>query len=408
MIGLGLVCLLVSLSLFVRGRRVLKFNTVRLMVQGPNPRPAILIPARDESKVIEGLLDSIEKQSVTMHPDDVYVIVEDALDPTVEICRKRGVSVIVREKLNGRRRKGFALDDAVKEILKHKHYDVYFIFDADNRLAKNYLEKMLMTYARGYQMATGYRHSKNANTNVIAAVSSLTFSMINVLGNTGRLKHGANMIFSGTGCYVDGKLVEKWKGWPFRSLTEDYEMSLYATLHGISTFYNDQAVFYDEQPVRFGQTVDQRVRWIKGYFGARKKYVPLIKRRIASMKKSGTEGCGNYGSLVREVLGVKAVIWLIVGLILLTLGGVFWAIWLSQALVAVGMIVGVVAVVYLVLVVVTILMVKREKMRLRSGVKWRAVLFNPIYLVTYIWCALKALLSKDVAWKKIEHGAKIR
>ena len=27
------------------------------------------------------------------------------------------------------------------------------------------------------------------------------------------------------------------------SLTEDYEISLYATLHGISTFYNEEAVF---------------------------------------------------------------------------------------------------------------------------------------------------------------------
>lgn len=53
---------------------------------------------------------------------------------------------------------------------------------------------------------------------------------------------------------------------------------------------------------------------------------------------------------------------------------------------------------------ITIEMLKREKLDLTTKTKLKAVLFNPIYLATYIPCALKALLKKDVSWTKIKHG----
>ena len=48
----------------------------------------ILIPARNESKVIEGLLESIENQSRKINSEDVYIIVEDKEDKTVQIANK--------------------------------------------------------------------------------------------------------------------------------------------------------------------------------------------------------------------------------------------------------------------------------------------------------------------------------
>lgn len=48
----------------------------------------ILIPARNESQVIEQLLISIEKQTKKINSKDVYIIVESKEDPTVEIVKK--------------------------------------------------------------------------------------------------------------------------------------------------------------------------------------------------------------------------------------------------------------------------------------------------------------------------------
>lgn len=360
--------------------------------------------ARDESAVIEGLLESLEKQTVKIKTEDVYVIVETKDDPTVEICRKHGAGVFVRPKVTlSRARKGFALDEVIRDILSKRRYDLYFIFDADNVLAPEFMEGMLESYMAGYEIITGYRNAKNGNANAIAAVSCLTFSMINTLVNRDRAKHQANIVFSGTGYCIDGKLVDRWQGWPFRSLTEDYEISLYATLHGLATYYNEAAVFYDEQPTRYTQTVAQRVRWIKGYFSARKKYVPLMRGVLS--KQRAKNSTRNAGSLAKECIGVKPAILAVVGAVLVVLGGVVmlgrrgeW----GWALAVVG---GAFVLLYIILAGVTVHILRQEKLDLARSMKIKIVLFNPLYLVTYVPCALKALLRREVAWVKIEHGA---
>lgn len=355
---------------------------------------AFLIPARYESAVIERLLKSLIRQTVPVNMRDAYVIVENIDDPTVVICQKYGCSVIAREHVE-LQRKGYALDEAVKQILPKHHYDLYFVFDADNRLAPTYLEEMLKTYAAGYEMATGYRNAQNNNKNVIAAVSALTFTMINTVDNRNRVRHGANIVFSGTGCFVDGELVEKWKGWPFHSLTEDYEMSLYAITNNISTYYDEKAVFYDEQPTRYWQTVDQRIRWIKGYFEARHEYIPVMRKQ---------RRVDNNGSRIREIIGVWPLVWLLIGLVCIIIGDVAGFIMTGKWQVMLIILAIVLSVVYIVLVVATGVMIKMEKMHFTPKMKIKVVLFNPLYLLTYVPCAIKALLIKNVKWKRIEHG----
>ena len=133
-----------------------------------NPKFAVLIPARDESKVIEGLIKSIKDQTFNINMNDVYVIVEDINDYTCDIVKKYGATTIVRKNLE-LRRKGYALDEAVKFILDSgKKYDAYFIFDADNVLDKDYFRNMNETFFNGYDIGIGYRNTKNGNDNIVA------------------------------------------------------------------------------------------------------------------------------------------------------------------------------------------------------------------------------------------------
>lgn len=459
---IGFILVLLGAAWFLASGPILGRQKLNLTPRDDPSRIAVLIPARDESAVIEGLLKSLAEQTVlqpsqlansglTSHPSyatsvpytmhDIYVIVETDRDPTIKICRQYGASVIVRPHPE-KQRKGYALNEAIKQILASAArqaakapstapsasplYDAYFIFDADNRLAPNYFEKIFTSYRQGYQLSTGYRHSKNANANVISAVSSLTFSMINVMSNARRIKRGGNIIFSGTGFYVDGRLVETWRGWPFHSLTEDYELSLYATLHGFSTYYNDTAVFYDEQPTSYLQTVAQRTRWIKGYFSARAKYIPLMRQKLRRSRHrhsasksssrrdpsratstnaaSASTQANNLGSLRREIVGVKPVIMMLVGVVIMFLGGLIELCARGEAGFALLAALAVFALVYFVLMFITIEMIKREKLKLTPEIRRSAILFNPIYLVTYVYCALKALLVKNVKWARIEHG----
>ncbi len=395
------VLVLSGIVMAVYAAVMLKYNQPKLSLRRKEQvRMAVLIPARDESRVITGILESLGKQTLKPEKQDIYVIVEDASDPTVEICCKFGVNIVVR-KPPIKQCKGAAMDEAVKQILaRGEHYDLYFVFDADNTLTATYLEKMVKIYKQGYAMATGYRMPKNGNQNVIAAASALTFTMINVLGNQSRIRHHGNIIFSGTGCFVAGEIVEKWGGWPFQSLTEDYEMSLYATLEGLSTYYNAEAVFYDEQPTKYRQTVLQRTRWIRGYFDARKLYIAKIRQKMHQKPRAH-----NYGSLVRESIGVTPIILIVVGLVLELVNSVVRLFLTQNTVYGIIIIAGVLILVYVILAIVTDFMLLREKTRFKLSLKVKTILYNPIYLLGYIPCAILAILGrKRIKWQKIEHG----
>lgn len=348
---------------------------------------AILIPARDESRVIEELLNSILNQTRKIDSDDVYVIVEEESDKTVEIVKNKNMNIVFRHDLS-KKRKGYALDDAIKEILEQKkHYDAYFIFDADNVLDKDYIKNMEKAYESGYDIGIGYRNTKNGNDSVIAAASSLTFSMINTLGNEHKMKCNNTLTISGTGFYIKGDIIEKLGGYPFNSLTEDYELTLYATLNDLTTTYVKNAIFFDEQPVKYNITINQRTRWIKGFFEARKKYIPLL------LKKEINK---NFSSSFHQIMGVTPYILLIIGLLGILLINYF----------NVKNTIVLILFVYLIMVLITSIMVLKEKsyLNINNKMKIKVILYNPIFLTTYIICLFKAILNKDVKWLKIEHS----
>src|SRR5574344_1003959 len=244
-----------------------------------NPKVCILIPARDESKVIEPLLKSIEKQTYSIDSKDVYVIIESETDPTVDIVKKHHMSYFVRQHLD-LKRKGYALQECIEDLVKkNKYYDCYFIMDADNLMTPSFIEKMLKDYHEGYAVSTGYRSLKNKD-NYFPVSAGLTFYMINDLRNKLAMMEHGNLLLSGAGYYITGKYIKEWGTYPFHSLTEDYESSLYFALNGISTHYNQNAIFYDEQPNDYATSLKQRSRWIKGYLTSWTKYRAPFKAKL--------------------------------------------------------------------------------------------------------------------------------
>ena len=268
----------------------------------------VLIPAKDESKVIEDLLISIKKQTKKINMQDVYIIIEQKNDPTIDIAKKYNATIFIRKKLH-LKRKGYALDECIKDLKeKGKFYNAYFILDADNVLDKHFFEEMEKSYQNGYDIAIGYRNLKNGNDSIISACSGITFAFINSNGNETKAKQSRNVTLSGTGLYINGDLIKKWQSFPFHSLTEDYELTLYSIKYNLTSTYNDKAIFYDEQPIKYKDTINQRIRWIKGYFTTRRKYIPEFKKILKNNP--------NFGSLISEISGMKPYILMIMGILL--------------------------------------------------------------------------------------------
>ncbi len=369
---------------------IMKKNTNYPQKEKNGHNYAILIPARNESLVIEKLLISIENQTKKIKPEDVYVIVETKKDKTVSIVEKHKMTIVYRKNLN-KKRKGFALDDAIKEILKsNKKYDAYFIFDADNILDKNYIKEMTKSFDEGYDIGIGYRNTKNSK-NLVSAASALTFSMINTIGNKRKSKYTNNLIISGTGYYIKGTIIESWKGFPFNSLTEDYELSLYSILNNLTTTYNDSAIYYDEQPEIFDVTIIQRSRWVKGYFDARRNYIHKIRKSISKKDK-------NYASKITALIGVNPLITLIIGILLLLIDSItsFKNFIISLLIIFI--------LIYITLMIFTYIIIKKEENKLDIKVsKILLIFYNPFYLLSYIYCLYIAITKKDLGWQEIKH-----
>lgn len=369
---------------------IMKKNTNYPQKEKNGHNYAILIPARNESLVIEKLLISIENQTKKIKPEDVYIIVETKKDKTVSIVEKHKMTIVYRKNLN-KKRKGFALDDAIKEILKsNKKYDAYFIFDADNILDKNYIKEMTKSFDEGYDIGIGYRNTKNSK-NLVSAASALTFSMINTIGNKRKSKYTNNLIISGTGYYIKGTIIESWKGFPFNSLTEDYELSLYSILNNLTTTYNDSAIYYDEQPEIFDVTIIQRSRWVKGYFDARRNYIHKIRKSISKKDK-------NYASKITALIGVNPLITLIIGILLLLIDSItsFKNFIISLLIIFI--------LIYITLMIFTYIIIKKEENKLDIKVsKILLIFYNPFYLLSYIYCLYIAVTKKDLGWQEIKH-----
>ena len=384
----------------------LKGSKIKLTRNYNEPSFAIIIPARDESLVISNLLDSIKRQSIKVNPKDIYIIVESRKDKTIEIAKSRNINIVYRRDLT-KKRKGYAIDDAVKKILKaKKHYDMYFIFDADNILDRNFFKEMIKSYKKGYDIGIGYRNTKNGNSNIYSAASSLTFSMINTLSNNYKVKHNLTLTVSGTGFYIKGEILEKLGGYPFNSLTEDYELSLYAVLNNLTLNYNTKAKYFDEQPTSYSVTIKQRTRWVKGYFVTRNKYYLLLKEKLKNKDD-------NYPSVYITLVGVKPYILLVVSVILYLANLIYRIISNSIVKIEITSLLlqffVIILFIYLVLVIFTgILLIKeKDNLRLNRKMKVKVLFYNPIFLASYVKCLYLALRNKDLTWEKIEHSDNI-
>ena len=350
---------------------------------------SILIPARYESKVIENLLISLNKQTVKVNPKDVFVIIESLEDKTYEIVKKYHMNIILRKKLD-LKRKGYALEEAFNYLKeKNKIYDLYFIFDADNILDKNFIKEMLITYKSGYDIACGYRVIKNKKLNIYSISSILTFSLLNNISNQNKIKKNLNVILSGTGFYFSKEVIKD--GYNFHSLTEDYELSLYSILNNYSSTYNNKAIYYDEQPEDYKTTVNQRIRWIKGYLEAKKKYMKSFKNNLFVKHF-------NKASIIYEYIGMKPYIFMLFSILYFVIYNIikfkfFYILF-------------VIIFIYFILMIITIVLLKKEKFNLKLNFKEKilVIFYNPFFILSYILCFFKAICTKNVEWKRIDHN----
>ena len=228
----------------------------------------ICIAARNEENVIGNLIDSINKQDYPKDLYKIFVVADNCTDKTYEVAKSKGTVVYKRFDENNRT-KGFALQylfERIEEDYKIDSFDGYFIFDADNLLSTNYITKMNDAFDSGEKLITSFRNTKNFDENWIASTYALHWI------RSARTNHRARSILrlatniQGTGFLFANEIVKN--GWKYTSLTEDRALTADCVAAGYQITYQDEAIFYDEQPVSLKIALRQRLRWSKGHLQA--------------------------------------------------------------------------------------------------------------------------------------------
>lgn len=369
-------------------------------------RYAVLISARNEEEVIGELIESLKNQDYPQELLDVYVIADNCTDATAQVARQAGA--IVYERFDRVRvGKGYAMDwffHRLREEGKEEAYDGYFVFDADNIVDPAFVREMNNVFDSGdYAAITCYRNSKNYASNWISAGYALWFLRESRFLNHPRQLLGTNCAISGTGFLLSAKAVKENGGWPFHLLTEDIEFSVNCALQGNRIGYCDRAVVYDEQPTRFSQSWDQRLRWSKGFYQVDWHYgLSLVRRCLRGKRRFSC-----YDMLMTVAPGM------LLTLAAILLNSVFAVACLTQPAyiarqvlsVSVEFMLSSVVNFYLGLLLYGLLTTLSEwdKIRAGSGKKILFVFTFPLFMFTYVPIALSALVRR-VSWKPIQHG----
>lgn len=231
-----------------------------------NHRFMAIIPARNEEQVIENLIKSLKKQNYPKEFLDIYVIADNCTDSTAKIASQNG-AIVYKRFDTAKKSKGFALEWFFNIVLQHfpDKYDAFCVFDADNIVANNFFTIMNKKLCQGELIVQGYRDIKNAEDNYITANYALFYWTMNRCYHLARYKLGLSPLINGTGFMVAMSVIKETNGWHTITLTEDIEFSLNSISRGYKIGWAADAIVYDEQPLSFKSSWNQRLRWSVGH-----------------------------------------------------------------------------------------------------------------------------------------------
>ena len=362
---------------------------------------AVMIAARNESNVIGELIKSIQAQDYPKELIDIYVVADNCTDDTAQIARDLGVTVFERSS-RSKVGKGYALNHGFAQIGREvgiDFYDGYMVFDADNVIDEHYVTEINKVFDSGYRVVTSYRNSKNFAYNWISAGYGFWFLRESKFLNGARMICHTSCAISGTGFLVSSEIIKQDNGWKYHLLTEDIEFSVDKVLHKEVIGYCERAVLYDEQPVTFRTSWNQRLRWAKGFLQVVKHYgLKLL------------HGCftGKRFQCYDMLVTVAPATLLTIAALFFNLGCMTYGLLLARRLffnLAINTIARFVCNIYLsfFFFALVTLIAEWKHMYCKPYKKIMYLFTFPIFMFTYVPIVVAAITQRKVQWEPIHH-----
>ncbi|MCW5953588.1 MAG: glycosyltransferase [Propionibacteriaceae bacterium] len=353
-------------------------------------RFAVLVFAKDEAAVIGQLLESLRQQDYPAEDFEIFVTADNCTDDTAGVARAAGATVGERfdTSLIG---KGHALTWFFDRFDRAAEFDACVIFDADNLVDPGVLAAMNRQLNAGNPIAAGYRVGKNPGSTWVSGCSSLFWLMQTRLFHLPRARHGLPVTSVGGTGFMFDLAVLNGRGWHTSSACEDIEFTLHAIAEGHHVGLALDAVFYDEQPLTFAQSLRQRYRWAVGSV----QVIGLCGRSLWQAARADWRGKLDafLFSIGIPIAGATGLAW--VGSLLTRAAdsgdwlGLVWNVAFAAGL---G---------YLLITAIALLVLRLEKATW-PGI-WLTVATFPVYLLSWSILNIVVLFYRDPTWVPIPH-----
>jgi cellulose synthase/poly-beta-1,6-N-acetylglucosamine synthase-like glycosyltransferase len=256
------------------------------------PTVSILIPARDEEKVIGRLLQRMTKLTYPHDKLQVITIDDASSDRTRQIAeefskRYSFIEVVHRDKKTGGKGKASAMNSG----LERSTGEIVLCFDADYYPQRDIVEKLVKEFIDPTVGAVqGRPVVLNEAQNVVTRLVTLERIGGYRVDQEARDKLGLIPQFGGTVGGFRRNVLEKLGGFDETMLTEDTDLTFQVYLAGFKVRYVGDAECYEEAVDNWKAYWKQRHRWARGHMQVCFKHTTRVLRSKKLNTKEKIDG----------------------------------------------------------------------------------------------------------------------
>ena len=225
------------------------------------PNVSVLVPVKNEEKVVGRLLDSLVRLDYPKENLEVVVVEDESRDRTLEICKGYAekypwIKVFHRDASLGK-------GDALNFAFHQSSGEIVATFDADDVPEEQAVKKALRYFNSPETGAVhGFHRTLNLRESIVSRLAAYE-NFLYRLSNDGKYALRLFVTFSGSNTFFRRTALEKVGLWDPKSLVEDAELSVrFARAHIATRLAPVEC--WQEMPARVGSLFKQRIRWSGG------------------------------------------------------------------------------------------------------------------------------------------------
>jgi len=225
------------------------------------PNVSILVPVKNEERVVGRLLEAITRLEYPRENLEVIVVEDGSRDRTLEICQNYAgkfswIKVFHRDASVGK-------GDALNFAFVHSTGEIIATFDADDIPESQAITKALRYFGDPQVGAVhGYHRTLNLRESIVARLAAYE-TFLYRLANDGKYALKLFVAFSGSNTFFRRTALERVGLWDPNSIVEDAELAVRFARAGIPTKLAP-VESWQEMPAKVKSLLKQRIRWSGG------------------------------------------------------------------------------------------------------------------------------------------------